>query len=190
MVELHHLGPTSLLRFCNRHGCPSHAIGMLRLNIPAAGDPERKLPPLQLPVPLLLCRRHADEATPSAFMPREWRDEMRQVLNARGAKVSPDFENAWLDVVPFGETDADASSQTSPYRLGDEARRMTDTESDMLDGYRDGRDPNSPQPSANRSASYRHGFANGRDDLASSPRASAGALRDAAAAAQAEDAGR
>jgi hypothetical protein len=29
-----------------------------------------------------------------------------------------------------------------------------------MDGY----DLNAPEPSANRSASYRHGFANGRDD--------------------------
>lgn len=57
----------------------------------------------------------------------------------------------------------------------------------MLDGYLDGRQPDSPEPSANRSASYRHGFANGRDDLNHRPRALAQVLRGAAKAAMHED---
>ena len=47
----------------------------------------------------------------------------------------------------------------------------------MIEGYRDGRDPDSPEPSANRSVSYVHGFLNGRDDRAGSPRAPAEVLR-------------
>jgi hypothetical protein len=47
----------------------------------------------------------------------------------------------------------------------------------MIEGYRDGRDPDSPEPSENRPASYRHGFLNGRDDHAGSPRATAQMLR-------------
>ncbi len=43
---------------------------------------------------------------------------------------------------------------------------------DMVQGYRDGFDLSSPEPSENRSHSYRHGFANGRDDRARKPRAS------------------
>lgn len=35
---------------------------------------------------------------------------------------------------------------------------------DMIEGFRDGYDPTAPEPSANRSASYRHGFAMGRLD--------------------------
>jgi len=35
---------------------------------------------------------------------------------------------------------------------------------EMVQGYRDGFDMDNPEPSANRSASYRHGFANGRAD--------------------------
>jgi len=35
---------------------------------------------------------------------------------------------------------------------------------DMVQGFMDGYDLNAPEPSANRSASYRHGFANGRAD--------------------------
>jgi hypothetical protein len=35
---------------------------------------------------------------------------------------------------------------------------------DMVQGYRDGFDLNSPKPSSNRSYSYRHGFKNGRAD--------------------------
>lgn len=48
---------------------------------------------------------------------------------------------------------------------------------EMIEGYFDGRDPASPEPSANRTESYRHGFANGRDDLAKKPRATADKLR-------------
>lgn len=41
---------------------------------------------------------------------------------------------------------------------------------DMIEGYRDGMDLTAPEPSANRSRSYRHGFANGRDDRSGKPR--------------------
>lgn len=58
---------------------------------------------------------------------------------------------------------------------------------DMLEGYLDGLNPNSPEPASNRSHSYRHGFANGRDDLRKKPRAPAAALRAAAAEALALD---
>lgn len=43
---------------------------------------------------------------------------------------------------------------------------------EMIEGFMDGYDLNAPEPSANRSASYRHGFANGRDDRRGKPRAS------------------
>ena len=42
---------------------------------------------------------------------------------------------------------------------------------DMVAGYRDGLDLTSPEPSGNRSNSYRHGWLNGRDDKNNSPRA-------------------
>jgi hypothetical protein len=48
---------------------------------------------------------------------------------------------------------------------------------EMIEGYRDGFNLDSPEPSQNRSNSYRHGFANGRDDHARSPRATAAMLR-------------
>lgn len=35
---------------------------------------------------------------------------------------------------------------------------------DMVQGYRDGYDLTAPEPSANRSASYRHGFTVGRGE--------------------------
>ena len=40
---------------------------------------------------------------------------------------------------------------------------------EMLEGYRDGRNPDNPEPSDNRSYSYRHGFANGRADKNGKP---------------------
>lgn len=43
---------------------------------------------------------------------------------------------------------------------------MSWAEDEMVQGYMDGRDVNSPEPSSNRSRSYRHGFQSGRDDLA------------------------
>lgn len=96
---IHNLGPTSSVRLCDRHGCPSNAHGLLRLNIPSASD--KKDPPLQLLVPLALCTAHAKDAVPQAFMPLEWKTKMRDVLKARGATAVPDFENAWLDLAPF-----------------------------------------------------------------------------------------
>lgn len=48
---------------------------------------------------------------------------------------------------------------------------------EMVEGYCDGCDPDVPAPSENRSAAYRHGFANGRDDLRRQPRNTAEALR-------------
>jgi hypothetical protein len=58
----------------------------------------------------------------------------------------------------------------------------------MVEGYLDGLDPNSPEPSSNRTLSYRHGFANGRDDLHKRPRDTAAALRALAEIAIAKDA--
>lgn len=58
---------------------------------------------------------------------------------------------------------------------------------EMVNGYLDGRDPESPEPSDNRSHSYRHGFANGRDDLRKQPRAPAELLRAQAETARRAD---
>jgi len=40
---------------------------------------------------------------------------------------------------------------------------------EMVQGYRDGGDLDNPEPSDNRSHSYRHGFANGRADRVGKP---------------------
>jgi hypothetical protein len=44
-----------------------------------------------------------------------------------------------------------------------------EAEHEMTEGYLDGLDADSPEPSANRSHSYRHGFQSGRDDLNGHP---------------------
>lgn len=62
-------------------------------------------------------------------------------------------------------------------------------EIDMIEGYQDGRVEDSPEPSANRSHCYRHGFANGRDDLRGQPRTTAAAMRVMAAKAIEADIG-
>ncbi|MGU3316307.1 hypothetical protein ACLBWH_12220 [Sphingomonas sp. M6A6_1c] len=56
-------------------------------------------------------------------------------------------------------------------------------------GYADGRDPDSPAPSANRSHAYRHSFAVGRAERANAP-IPAARSRYAAAAAVQKDASR
>lgn len=61
---------------------------------------------------------------------------------------------------------------------------------EMIDGYLDGRDINSPEPSENRSRSYRHGFLAGRSDLHGPTRSFSEMVEmaDAAMAADAMDA--
>ena len=53
---------------------------------------------------------------------------------------------------------------------------------EFQEGYRDGRDPDAPEPSANRSHAYRHSFAVGRAELAKRPIAVAVARVEAALA--------
>ena len=54
------------------------------------------------------------------------------------------------------------------------------SEAEMVEGFLDGYDLDCPGPGPNRSAAYRHGFLNGRDDRSGEPRASTGVLRDEA----------
>jgi len=63
------------------------------------------------------------------------------------------------------------------------------TDLDMMDGYFDGlADHRDEYPAdSNRSASYAHGWRNGRDDRKRNPRATAEILREAAADARAKD---
>lgn len=42
-------------------------------------------------------------------------------------------------------------------------------EREHFDGYMDGRDPDAPEPSENRSAAYKHSFNVGRAELANRP---------------------
>lgn len=68
---------------------------------------------------------------------------------------------------------------------------MTDADRERIEGYRDGCDMDSPEPSANRSASYRHGFAVARADRAGRPAfGSAAAARHMASEAEQSDASR
>ena len=61
-------------------------------------------------------------------------------------------------------------------------RAETLTDLDMFRGYLDGQDPEAPEPGGNRSAAYRHGFLNARDDARGYARATAEVLRRQAAA--------
>lgn len=60
------------------------------------------------------------------------------------------------------------------------------SDSDFAEGYRDGRDPNAPEPSDNRSASYKHSFAVGRAELANKPIPAAVSRRKAREAAESD----
>lgn len=57
---------------------------------------------------------------------------------------------------------------------------------EFVEGYMDGRDPTSPEPSDNRSHCYRHSFAVGRAEIAGKP-IPAPASRAASTAAIAKD---
>lgn len=46
---------------------------------------------------------------------------------------------------------------------------LPEANDDMVQGYRDGRDMDCPEPTINRSHSYHHGFAVGRCDKAGEP---------------------
>lgn len=58
---------------------------------------------------------------------------------------------------------------------------------EMLQGYRDGFNRDAPEPSDNRSHSYRHGFRNGRADLHRKPYATPDQVREMAENALAAD---
>lgn len=45
----------------------------------------------------------------------------------------------------------------------------TSEDRDFIEGYFDGRDPDSPQPSANRSRAYRHSWSVGRAEIEGRP---------------------
>lgn len=64
-----------------------------------------------------------------------------------------------------------------------------DHDSEFADGYRDGRDRSAPEPSANRSACYRHSFWIGRAEIEGNP-AIAAVARERARVAELEDEGR
>jgi hypothetical protein len=65
---------------------------------------------------------------------------------------------------------------------------VIDPQAEMVEGYRDGfSDADSPEPSSNRSASYRHGFAVGRADRRRKAHDTAANLRRDAEAAIAAD---
>jgi hypothetical protein len=52
---------------------------------------------------------------------------------------------------------------------------------EFVEGYRDGRDPNSPLPSDNRSEPYRHSFAIGRNEIEGKANPPASVSRERAA---------
>ncbi len=58
---------------------------------------------------------------------------------------------------------------------------------EMIQGYMDGYDLNAPEPSANRSHSYRHGFAVGRAEKTGGKLANYRTLSEAADTAMAKD---
>lgn len=69
-----------------------------------------------------------------------------------------------------------------------EQQGATGSDREFFDGYRDGSDPDCPEPSANRSACYRHSFQVGRAEIAGQP-IRADISRQRAALAEEKDAG-
>ena len=52
-------------------------------------------------------------------------------------------------------------------------------DAEHMEGYRDGRNPDTPEPSANRSWCYRHSFTIGRMEIAGKPVVAEAARRSA-----------
>jgi hypothetical protein len=78
---------------------------------------------------------------------------------------------------------------SNPDRRAEELARQRELAmDDIVQGYRDGRDPDSPPPSSNRTASYLHGFNVGRGDRRGVPFHNAATLRLLAEAAIETDA--
>lgn len=65
---------------------------------------------------------------------------------------------------------------------------MPEANDDMVQGYMDGRDKDAPPPSANRSASYCHGFNVGRSEIENRSLGAFDAMRAAADRAMTADA--
>lgn len=65
--------------------------------------------------------------------------------------------------------------------------KLVEANDEMVEGYKDGLDLECPEPSANRSHSYRHGFARGRDDRANRVTYAPAVLHQMAADAMAAD---
>lgn len=108
-MEIHKKGETSPVRKCSAHNCPGLAHGWLRMNIPAVGDPAA--PALQLPVHLFMCPLHFKLASAKDFQTDEWRAQMLVVLKNRGATAVPDFDAAFLDIVPFDQDNGIAQAE-------------------------------------------------------------------------------
>jgi len=71
------------------------------------------------------------------------------------------FQKA-LSPAPENSGDLDSAVGKPAPIVGESAQNAVNAE--MVEGYSDGFDLNNPEPSANRSHSYRHGFAVGRAD--------------------------
>lgn len=61
------------------------------------------------------------------------------------------------------------------------------SDSNFVEGYLDGRNPDAPAPSANRSHAYRHSFEVGRREIRGEAPVPADAARRRASAAEAKD---
>lgn len=81
------------------------------------------------------------------------------------ADANTDFEKALTANPDVSGVSGDAVGETpSNPANGLGFAGETPANDEMVEGYMDGFDPETPEPSANRSHSYRHGFANGRAD--------------------------
>lgn len=104
------------------------------------------------------------------------------------------------DIMSRPENKAKARNHVTKLNKDPEARRRQwagrrrkkkvmeqEANEDMIEGYRDGMNLENPEPSANRSESYRHGFANARADREHRARATPAELHRMADAAMERD---
>lgn len=92
---------SSPIRNCGRKGCPAFAHGVLRLNIPPIGISIEAGMHIGFIVGIELCAQHVKEAKPFDFMTPAWRQAVRDTIEASNGKAEPDFERAWLALMPL-----------------------------------------------------------------------------------------
>jgi len=94
-------GAATSLRPCLRKGCPKFAHGVLTLNVPPMTVPIEANLHIRFIVGIEVCDDHLKDADPQRFMTPAWRTAVRKQLEIQKAAADPDFERAFLNLMPL-----------------------------------------------------------------------------------------